>query len=828
MAPTPLLADAYRKYKRGTESLVQWLAETARSTGTVDKVFSDTAIPPPGGRLKGTARKEARNAPRTCRIATRSFVTLATAIVSDKKLSVPASVLTTLRAVIRGRRECAVWYATACDSEDDAVKAENASHAHFIKTLESVLEILKAKKPVVKKVQLKTMETGLLRTGNAYHVLEEKELSGSDDIPEITEIQAKPAKTKKVTYKLEESDTDVIFAVYCFLKDVTDLRIAVRRTWREFANGDIGVQAAALTMNVALNMIKKVSDEFEAANPRFNDSENRSIHSDMIDFVYRRRLPTRQGSAFDAADGNDEPYAYNEERQMLHLDTVMCVHTTDILLLTFGKEKDEEFQLTNDEKRFLKCVTQLAASPPMHLRLIDEYMVYKAARAMLSEGLQQSWIMFSLQIFWDMQRELGPHLSVGESLLHRTGRQILEGYQSFLDFKGLEKLVHGYDIQCGNAFAYKKFIEKYIDSKNVQMSLDADEESAFPEVKPRKIPGFSLLRCDPAFCGLLLATIRKDNHELAIALASNQAHIIGMAHLYNATRCAGHLPKNLKWADMEWLIEQQGSDWIFMGKKPEPVLAIGKRAMLVMGILYHEAHKGYRSSTPGGGAAYLSRVSAPRRLRCHAQYLESSIARNPRDLTHQKVTNDLQPSKATLVKVEMLLEAGHKTSQKSVKKLSSLEKLHLFKQAVVKDETALTFDVMELFLRCIRILQQVHKYARAVAPLDYPAALFEGGIWLTNVILSMLFHLKKLKGEHPCILPVVGIMLRKMIEKEGDSVLRGAAALQESTRLSFPGFRSVDEPSFDCLPEDLIRPPVRTEFPYSMYWQMLQQGPFTS
>lgn len=182
-----------------------------------------------------------------------------------------------------------------------------------------------------------------------------------------------------------------------------------------------------------------------------------------------------------------------------------------------------------------------------------------------TKGLQQSWIMFSLQIFWDMQRELGPHLSVGESLLHRTGRQILEGYQSFLDFKGLEKLVHGYDIQCGNAFAYKKFIEKYIDSKNVQMSLDADEESAFPEVKPRKIPGFSLLRCDPAFCGLLLATIRKDNHELAIALASNQAHIIGMAHLYNATRCAGHLPKNLKWADMEWLIEQQGSDWIFMG-----------------------------------------------------------------------------------------------------------------------------------------------------------------------------------------------------------------------------------------------------------------------
>jgi len=53
------------------------------------------------------------------------------------------------------------------------------------------------------------------------------------------------------------------------------------------------------------------------------------------------------------------------------------------------------------------------------------------------------------------------------------------------------------------------------------MSLDTNKESAFLEVKPCKIPRFSLLRCDPAFCGLLLATIRKDNYKLAIALALN-------------------------------------------------------------------------------------------------------------------------------------------------------------------------------------------------------------------------------------------------------------------------------------------------------------------
>ena len=80
MGLAPLLVDTYRKYKKGTNNFVQWLAETARATGTVNDVFKDSCqdvVPPTGGRLKGVASKEAKkaglthNATATCQITTQ-------------------------------------------------------------------------------------------------------------------------------------------------------------------------------------------------------------------------------------------------------------------------------------------------------------------------------------------------------------------------------------------------------------------------------------------------------------------------------------------------------------------------------------------------------------------------------------------------------------------------------------------------------------------------------------------------------------------------------------------------------------------------------------
>ncbi|KAH6858891.1 hypothetical protein BKA58DRAFT_449234 [Alternaria rosae] len=431
MGFAPLLVDTYRTYKNGTSNFVQWLAETARATGTVNNIFKDNhqeAVPPAGGRLKCAARKEAKkagltqNATATCQIPAKSSLTLATAIAGDTHASVPLSVFTKLRAVIEGRRDCAVW------------------HQYFIKVVENVLEILRAKQPQAQHRPLKTDKTGPAHSTNMYELLQDKELSDSGGMPEVIESPVRPTKGK-VTYKLEASDTD-----------------------REFAKGEIDLQAAAQTMNAAIAIIEALSNEFEQANPRFKDTAEVYMHVEIVNFTNFGYGKSGEGSAFiDVGDEDSDPFTYKEGNQMLRADT-------------------------------------------------------------------------------DMQRELGSRLSAGELLLQKSAHQLSAYYQVYLDVEGLEDVGKTHKL-------YRHGMEErqiYIDALN-----ETQKQEMFDELKQQahwklgSIPDFSLLKCDPALCGLYVAGIRDEYHRTTVDIAYNQGQILFTAHLYHAAKSTGYLPKDL-------------------------------------------------------------------------------------------------------------------------------------------------------------------------------------------------------------------------------------------------------------------------------------------
>ncbi|KAI4917742.1 hypothetical protein J4E85_009834 [Alternaria conjuncta] len=815
MGLAPLLVDTYCTYKKGTGNFVQWLAETARATGTVNNVFKDghhEAVQPTGGRLKGAARKEAKkagltqNATATCQIPAKSFLTLATAIAGDTHASVPRSVFTTLRAVIQGRKDCAVWYAMTSDREDIAAKANNASHSHFIKLLEDVFEILKAKQPRAEHQSPKTTKLDPVPSTNMYSLLQDEALSEIGEMPEVIESHVRPTK-EKVTYKLETSDADVSFAIFCFFKDATHLRLAVRRTWREFAKGDIGLQAAALTMNAALTMIEKLSNEFEEANPRFKDAETQWMHLEITKFVHDSYSKDGEGTTFiDAGDENHDAFAYKEGKQMLRSDTVMCTHTTDLLLsIFFARKSQEECRLTNDEKRFLKCVSQLPCAGSGVI-VLESCMVQKAASTMLIKQQLNSWIIFCLQIFWDMQRELGSRLHVGKALFDKTGQQLIKCYQNYLDTQGLEDIGITHKIFRDDIIKRKDYIQTLINDAGLQQTFTRNEQrtgQVFGNIRD-----FSLLKCDPALCGLFLAGIRHEYHRTAIDMASNQGIILVAAHLYNAVKQTGCLPRDLQWADMDWLIEQQGSDWMFVGKKPEGGVDFGKHVNLAMGLSAHKFTKDYNSRKPGKEVE--TKVGGARRFKYHARYSELGFNREPR---RKKQTGGSKAQNDVLIMVESLVNDYQDPAYDNRKGLSSLEKLRVFKLAIEKDEPALAFDVMELFLRCLQVLQDIQKHAVVVAPHDYSELRFIRGIPMNAVVCEMLYDLSgKEKRVHQSIFPVAAAILRKKIEKEGDAVLQKAQVWQDETRIELVDDKNEDEPSFENPDEDTMAVEWRNKF----------------
>ncbi|KAI4943438.1 hypothetical protein J4E91_009347 [Alternaria rosae] len=733
MGLAPLLVDTYHTNKNGTSNFVQWPAETARATGTVNNIFKDNhqeAMPPSGGRLKGAAGKEANKAElsqittTTYQIPAKSFLTLATAIARDARAYVPHSVFTILRAVIRGRKDCAVWYAMTSDREDDAAKGNNASHKHFIKVLEDVWEIIKVKRPRSKHQPPKAAKQGPVPTANMYELLEDEELVAGEEMPDVIENPVRIA-TEKVSYKLEPADADVSFAIYCFLKDATYLRLAVRRTWREFAKGDIKLQAAAQTMNAALPMIEALSDEFEQANPQFKDTKTKNMHGLIINFIYRGYRKNGEGSAFiDVGDEESDP-----------------------------RHTQSGFRLSSDEERFLKCVSQLEAIPEGQ-RYIGSYMVHKATSLMLCQGRLNSWIVFSLQIFWDMQRELGP---------------------LYLDVKGLEDVGDTHKLHRHGMMQRKLYVDASANKAQMQQMFDEFEQQA--SWKLASMSDFAILKCDPALCCLFMAGIRDEYHRTAIDMASNQGHILVAAHLYNAVKSTGNLPGDLKWTDMEWLIEQQNSDWMFVGKRPEHGYDFRKRVNIVMGFSAYKFTENYKSRKPDKQVE--TKFGAARRFEYHARYAELSVDREPR-VTGQG--------------------------------LSSLEKLRIFKLAIGKDEQALAFDVIEFYLRCLHILQEIQRYANVVAPLDYSDSRFTRGLPMKSVVSEMLWDLNGHPRLQPSIFPVAATILRKAIQKEGDTTLTKARIWQEKMKLKVEDFKAMDEPSFENPDADRIGLHLRKKF----------------
>ncbi|KAB2102465.1 hypothetical protein AG0111_0g8965 [Alternaria gaisen] len=617
------------------------------------------------------------------------------------------------------------------DQTDDAAKESNAGHRHFIKRLEDVLEIIKPKLPQNQRQPLKAAKTTSLHTSNAFEHLNFEEPLDTEDMPEAIESPVRPA-TQKISYKLEPSDTDVSFAIYCFLKDATHLRLAVRRTWREFAKGDIGLQAAAFTMNAALAMIEKLSNEFQQAHPRFKDTKSQKMHLEIINFIYSSYSESEKGPAFiDAGDEDSDPFAYKEGKQMLRSDTVMCTHTTELVIeiFCFGKNK-EKLRLTNDEKRFLKCISQLVSTPdggPMP----DDYMI---------------------------------------------GQQLISRYNAYFDVEGLENVGATHVTFRKDIVRTKDLIEILVDDTLVQEEFDQFEKQTSRAFD--NIPGFSLLKHDPALCGLISANMCDEYHRTAINMASNQGQIIVSAHFYNAVQRSGNIPEGLQWTDMNWLIERHGSDWMFYGQATEARFHFWK--------------------------AYVEteyNVGGVRRLEYHARRCKLGTEREPR---HKKPVSTSKAKNEILVMVECLVNDFRGKSGDTCKSLSSLEKLSVFKLAIEKDESAFAFDVMDLNLRCIRLLQENQKYALTFAPLDYPVSKFTGGLSMNAIIGDMLYDLGGHPRHHTNIFPKAAAIICKTLQEEGNNVLMNAMVCQEEMKLNLENFKAEVEPSFENPYEDII------------------------
>lgn len=122
----PPLGETFRAYKTATDELVQWLASTARATGSVEDLFKKGTPAAPRSfldklknnrtmalsfvqKMKGKKRvhkkpTDTTASPQTIEISYKTLSRLGKAIGNAKGIEVPYNVLVVLKGIIHARK----------------------------------------------------------------------------------------------------------------------------------------------------------------------------------------------------------------------------------------------------------------------------------------------------------------------------------------------------------------------------------------------------------------------------------------------------------------------------------------------------------------------------------------------------------------------------------------------------------------------------------------------------------------------------------------------------------------------------------------------------
>ena len=75
-------------------------------------------------------------------------------------------------------------------------------------------------------------------------------------------IRETAADLVDVEFKLKEEDS--AFETWCFLQDLNDVRMYVKRSWEDYTKGEISYLAVSSITDAAINLLRRGSDDFDS------------------------------------------------------------------------------------------------------------------------------------------------------------------------------------------------------------------------------------------------------------------------------------------------------------------------------------------------------------------------------------------------------------------------------------------------------------------------------------------------------------------------------------------------------------------------------------
>ncbi|KAF2660439.1 hypothetical protein K491DRAFT_774652 [Lophiostoma macrostomum CBS 122681] len=713
MALTPILLETYRRYKKETNTVVNWLAITAIKVGNVAHLLKPTVPQKPGGRLKGKARSTQSPPSQTIKVPVYLFEQLSQSIASAHVL-VPLSILRLLGDVIRAREVCGRFYEMNSNGDVEAME-KNARHRHFIRVLQDVQAILQSITGPKSAAATRRNEYGSEdhikeRLSNIFEYLEVEDCL---DLISPEDQETASASSQPVVYEVEAAEDpflDEAFAIYCFLKDMADIRLFVHTTWREYREQKTSLTTAASTMNTAIEIFRRTDEAFLQDFPRFKD------YGRIVEFLHHAKgkaSTDEEGGSFPDHTGS---YSMNDirfSRQTLAYEHTYKQYFEFFLFRdnqTAFSTHDKPTKLTRDGEvqrieRLLSFFSEsVLGNIPLFFTPEKDLLIQAIARSKANQKAS-AWMVFAIQTYIDLHRELGADVGRGYRELRHTAAwftDVFTGYGESLRGEKAGEIDQSTIESCIQAL--KDFVD--VGDSSSDTPDDKMHSSTFRGKR-------FFLANHPMLCGLMALEFLRKVHESGFdtaGLHGPHATILPFMHLYNAGLQSGFLRPRTRWADLEYLIVKHGEKHIFVGGRPNTKDAYA-RFCLAMGNSL-QCVRSLSRARPGK-AVSLGFAKPPRMLHYTSTYLSQIASWEEGKKVYQRANNDAVALLERLVadylnrKIENTGPRASKMARRSTTNLSPLQTLAIFKDAMKEDEFDIRFDILTIGSLCTQLSRSI-------------------------------------------------------------------------------------------------------------------------
>lgn len=695
MASVPLVSH-YLRYKAGTNRLIHWLVSSAQQ-------LNDRQA-----RAFGAARQ-----PTVLKTVTLDTLVEYAQLIVDARnptIEISTAILDVTKDAIIGRTAAMKWYQELADNGDSAgmddlyaLRKANSTHKYFLRVLEKIWEILnrehKSRRPKRKKQmpKLASLENDLTNLFQHLHIDEPADIPNEELIPERNTEFVPPVATSD-GFRLDNEREDNLFAVWCLLKDMSDIRLHLKGVWQQYKQGNISFISAAKIADSAICMCGQLADQFT------------ELHPEMSDFDKLIAAIGAQDSSSVAM--NAEMHYANSTASSQHYDVLQIQstgsHSDAELLCRHAWQALESFRrmqryVWSDESErrnlfqgrrpsinisgapFTKVLLDLAFElkqtfPSIGPRHFDRAAFTQVAitgdlflshlLAFSACGQMNIGLVAATQIYADMHDQLGDTMS-----------HILQECERAHNF--LTKAKQKYVSVC-NGVAWSEARD------NTALLIERERNGArgwifqIPEGAPEPftageifIPG-SILKALPLLPANIVRYHLHGAQQHAIEHMSEYGILLSAVHLYHAGRMSQAI--SAPWDDMDFFIERQETRGVSLRLDATTPRSMARQFLLVMGhSLVDVKKKEPRLLTP---------MQAERKsVKFVSACLLDMVLNRSESTTELRLLYQVVEAYRDRIQDEKIKEQYLAT-----KRLTSVQLLQVAQEVIVDDEPHLFFD----------------------------------------------------------------------------------------------------------------------------------------